>query len=179
MTCIVAIKHKDSVLVGGDSAACRQDEITIVSEPKVFKNGQFVIGYTGSFRIGQLLQYSFKPPRLNNNENIREFMINKFVSRLQVCLRENEAIKPTSVQTSCEFIVAVKNEIYTVGVDYSVTGVASEFAAVGSGALYALGSLYSTSHLKPSDRATVALKCASHFSPWVREPFTFISTKSR
>ena len=63
MTCIVAIKHDNEIWMGGDSAAFRDDERTNRADEKVFKNGDFLLGYSGSFRVGQLIRYAFNPPK--------------------------------------------------------------------------------------------------------------------
>lgn len=178
MTCIVALRSGKSVIVGGDSAGCLPDEVNIMAAPKVFKNKQFVIGYTGSFRVGQLLQYSFKPPRLTSRTVLRHYMVNKFVRALQKCLKDHEAVKLTSTQmASSEFVVAISNSIYIVDSDYAVSEWSSDYAVSGLGAPYAMGSLYTSANEKdPKVRIIKALESAANFSPWVRQPFTLLTT---
>ena len=58
MTVIVALKNKDEVVMGGDCAGVGWNyDIQMRSDPKVFRVGRFVIGYTSSFRMGQLLRF--------------------------------------------------------------------------------------------------------------------------
>ena len=70
MTAIVAIRQDNTVYMGGDSAGVAGLKITIRKDPKVFINGNFLMGFTTSFRMGQLLQYSFKPPEHPKNMTI-------------------------------------------------------------------------------------------------------------
>ncbi len=66
MTCIVAIIDGNKVFMGGDAAAS-DDKTGIIFQrvdPKVFKVGQFGIGFIDSFRMGQILQYNWTPPYL-------------------------------------------------------------------------------------------------------------------
>ena len=63
MTCIVGVVDNGKVYMGGDSAGVGGLCIETRKQPKVFRNGDFLIGYTDSFRMGQLLQYKMSPPR--------------------------------------------------------------------------------------------------------------------
>ena len=64
MTCIVALSVGNKVFLGGDSAASDEKSGLILqtTDPKVFKVGQFGIGFVDSFRMGQILQYNWTPP---------------------------------------------------------------------------------------------------------------------
>ena len=64
MTCIVALIHENKVLLGGDAAASDEKSGLIFSrvDPKVFKVAQFGLAFVNSFRMGQILQYSWVPP---------------------------------------------------------------------------------------------------------------------
>ncbi len=59
MTCIVALIHENKVFMGGDAAASDDKSGLIFqrTDPKVFKVGQYGIGFVDSFRMGQILQY--------------------------------------------------------------------------------------------------------------------------
>ena len=62
MTCIVGLIDGNRVWMGGDSAGVSGLDITVRSDPKVFRNGDFLIGFTSSFRMGQLLAFRLRPP---------------------------------------------------------------------------------------------------------------------
>ena len=66
MTCIVGYLDKKTkkVTIGGDSAGVAGLDITIRKDEKVFKVDNFIIGCTSSFRMIQLLRFSFKPPEI-------------------------------------------------------------------------------------------------------------------
>jgi len=57
MTCIVGIAQEGKVWIGADSAAVSGQDIRATALRKVFRRGQFLIGYTSSFRMGQLPQF--------------------------------------------------------------------------------------------------------------------------
>ena len=68
------------------------------------------------------------------------------------------------------FIIGVRGRIFIVESDYQVIEPAARFAAVGSGAPYALGSL-ATSKGSPVARVRQALAVAERFCAGVRAPF--------
>ena len=57
MTVIVAVRDGGKVLLGADSATGGGYDCTASVEPKLFRNGVFLFGITGSWRLGQLLRY--------------------------------------------------------------------------------------------------------------------------
>lgn len=78
MTCIVGVTHKGRVYMGGDSAGVSGLDLTVRKDQKVFRNGEFAIGFTSSFRMGQILQYVFFPPEIVAGESLSAFMVSRF-----------------------------------------------------------------------------------------------------
>ena len=56
--------HKGKVYIGADSLGSNGFTQSIRKESKVFKNGEFLIGCTSSFRMIDLLKWKFNPPTL-------------------------------------------------------------------------------------------------------------------
>ena len=91
MTCIVGLCDNDKVYIGGDSASCGSTDMTISAAPKVFKASSFVIGYTSSWRMGQILQHhvdfdALEVPGLG--ESLQEFMVRHFIKAIRKAFRE-------------------------------------------------------------------------------------------
>jgi len=55
--------------------------------PKVFANGSYVMGFTTSFRMGQLLRYAFTPPE-PDTADLHRFMCTAFTDALRQCLKD-------------------------------------------------------------------------------------------
>ena len=70
MTCIIGLEHEGSVFIGADSAVGTYYTIQRVRTPKVFQRSQFLIGSSGSVRMGQLLQYSLEVEELTDKTPI-------------------------------------------------------------------------------------------------------------
>ena len=187
MTCIVALIHENKVLLGGDSAAS-DDKSGIIfqrTDPKVFKVGQFGIGFVDSFRMGQILQYNWTPPIYKPTagfKNLDKFMRTKFIESVKETFQEqgygrfgNNA--PEDGDEGGVFIITVQGSgrIFTMDTDFHIGEVDVSFMAEGSGQQLALGSLYSTGLIKtPRKRVRMALEAAAKFNMNVRPPFTII-----
>ena len=186
MTCIVALIDNGKVYLGGDSAASDEKSGMLVQRtaPKVFKVGQYGIGFTDSFRMGQVLQYSWKPPvyaPTKNNSNLDKFMRTKFVDSVKEAFQENGYGKfGASTEEGDEggvFIIAVAGtgRIFTMESDFHVGECDIPYMAEGSGQQVALGSLFTSSNIKtPRKRVRMALESAAKFIMSVRGPFTII-----
>ena len=93
MTCIVGLVHGDSVYLGGDSAGVDWYSLTVRADPKVFVNRGFAMGFTTSFRMGQLLRFKFVPPPVPEGKDPYEYMVTDFVEGVRTCLRAADPSK--------------------------------------------------------------------------------------
>ncbi len=179
MTCIVAIEHEGKVWMGGDSAATRDDDIVCRSNEKVFINGEFIIGYSGSFRIGQILQYAFKPPKQNLfKQSDMEYMVVDFVDALRKTLKEKGAImeEKEGEAHDSEFIVGYQGKIYVIESNFNIGRPLHNYASCGSGMDYAMGCLYNMpEELHITSKIEKALSASAEFCSSVRKPFSILS----
>jgi ATP-dependent protease HslVU (ClpYQ) peptidase subunit len=183
MTCIAGIVHNGKVYIGGDRAGVADYNLMVRKDSKVFRNEEFIIGFTSSFRMGQLLRYKLKPPCLLNEDgtskDLYEYMVTDFVDAVRQCLKDGGfAIRKDYEESGGHFLVGYRDRMFHIGADYQVGESLSGMYAVGCGEHLALGSLYTSSmfELDPEKRITLALKAAQYFSAGVREPFDIIST---
>jgi hypothetical protein len=168
MTCIVALEDQGTIYMGADSAAVEGDSISLRVASKIFKNGKFLIGYCNSFRYGQIIEYHFKPPQVQEKDLLK-YMITKFVPELRRVLENNGYEEKDS-----SIIIGYDGNIFYVESDWQVGQDMTNYHAIGSGSPYALGSLYSTTG-EPLSRIEQALKAAETFSTNVRSPFNYLS----
>lgn len=174
MTCIVAVRSGRRIYLGGDSAGVNGLNVTEIKNPKVFRNREYFIGYTSSFRMGQLLEHSRLPDY--EGEDPYKFMCTVFVDYVQslFCDHKYGTIKEGENANGGTFIVILEDRIFMVEDDFQVFEPADSFCSVGCGVYYAQGSLLNSSHLGGSQRVIQALKTASYFSGGVRAPFTVL-----
>jgi len=185
MTCIVGYidRANDTVHLGGDSAGVAGLSITIRKDPKVFKNGPFIMGFTTSFRMGQLLMSSkFKPPKQKKSQNDYEFMVTDFIDEVRRCFKDGGYIQKfdDGDEKGGTFLVGYKGELYEIDSDFQVGIPADEYSSVGCGEDLAKGAMFTLSQLEidgitPEEILGTALNAASHFSGGVEPPYTHVA----
>lgn len=187
MTCVVAIKQDGVVYMGADSLADSNGHCMLREDPKVFIKGDFIIGFTSSFRMGQLLmQADFPKPRTDFDDVINltekqidfQYMIGPFVDCVQELFRDKKyAVVENAAESGGNFIVGYKGEIYEIESDYQVGIPSCGYTAVGSGFAYALGALHAIDSIgySPDIEIKMALSAASAFNSYVKPPFRILS----
>ncbi|MFG2589063.1 hypothetical protein [Streptomyces sp. NPDC048438] len=177
MTVIVGLVQQGRVHLAGDSAGASGYQLTVRRDPKVFRNGPYVMGFTDSFRMGQLLHHALQAPHPTGN--LDRFMVTTFVDALRTCLKDGGwARKDSEQEEAGTFLVGIRDRLFTVYSDYQVGEPADGYAAVGCGGELALGALHATASLglRPRQRLTAALAAADHHSAGVSAPYAFTKT---
>lgn len=176
MTCIVGVEHAGRVYIGGDSAGVAGMSLRVRTDTKVFRNGPYVMGFTTSFRMGQLLHHAFDAPEVTGD--LDKFMVTTFVDAVRKCLKDGGWLsKDKDREEGGTFLVGVAGTLFAVHGDFQVGRNADGYHAVGCGDDLALGSLHSTRGLAPRWRLTAALEAAAHHSSGVAGPFVMRSTR--
>lgn len=174
MTAIVGVQHGGRVYIGGDSAGVAGTTITSRADTKVFTVGRYLIGFTWSFRMGQLLRYSLKAPAPKGN--LDRFMATTFTDAVRDCWDKGGfLLNQSGREEGGAFLVGVDGVLYSFESDHQVCRSLDGYMALGCGDKFALGSLYSTrvtERDRPRWRVRQALEAATHHSTGVCGPFT-------
>lgn len=185
MTCVVGLVHEGIVYIGADSLGSNGYTKTVRRDRKVFKlkdTPNAIIGYTDSFRMGQLLMYADglidkrDEPEINH-----EYLVTKFIPNVIKLFEQNGYGKSEDGEKyGGTFLIGYKNKLYKVENDYQVGEPFNGFDACGSGEAFALGSLYTSEGigLSPEERIISALRSASEFGTGVQPPFYIINTSN-
>lgn len=172
MTCIVALRHAGRVYMGADSAGVAGLMLRERADPKIYRVGPFLIGFTSSFRMGQLLGHSLKVPEKPDDIDAFVFMCTTFVESVRACLKAGGyAGRENDREYAGTFLCAYQGRVFRVESDYQIGETGFGFDACGCGEEIALGSLFSTGGAPAADRVRLALRAAQAFSAGVREPF--------
>jgi ATP-dependent protease HslVU (ClpYQ) peptidase subunit len=175
MTCIVAeVDHDGNVCMGGDSAAVSDYDILTTTAPKVFRKGDFIFGFAGHFRFGQILQYSLKCPRVKGDVN--EFLVNTFANRLRETVKDvgYSRAKEGRDEGGCA-LVAVAGRLFMMADEFEFIEARDGLAALGCGSSYALGSLKTNRIGTVQQRIEQALEVSEYYCAGVRAPFTILT----
>lgn len=178
MTCVAALIHDNTIYMGADSAGVSDFDLVVRADQKVFLNDEFLIGFTSSFRMGQLLRYALKPPKFRPEEkDLYEYMVTDFVDAVRDCLKKGGyAQNDNGEEVGGCFLVGVRGRLFQIDSDYQVGESIQPYAAVGCGRAYALGVLSVTNTTDPEYRIKLALGSAEKFNVGVRGPFVVLKT---
>jgi hypothetical protein len=193
MTCTLAITDGRSVILGSDSAGVGGHELRLAADPKVFRVGSYAIGFTTSFRMGQILRYETvfpEPPPGCGPDELKLFIVTEFIPTVRKSFSEHGFAKTARLTSSGDanlteegqavgglFLVGVAGQIFEIRHDYHLARPVVPYAAVGAGASVALGALHALEavpNLSLQDRATKALEAAEAYCTIVRRPFHFV-----
>lgn len=181
MTCIVGYidKENNNVVIGGDSAGSNGSYIVARKDTKIFRNGDFIIGGTSSFRMIQLLRFQLILPLIK--KPIYEYMCTDFITAVRQCFSNNGFMQKTANGDDIggQFLVGYKNMLFNIDDDFQVGENMLPFNACGCGADFALGALYALKDRKISieDKVLKSLEAAGLYSCGVCGPFNILTTK--
>jgi len=181
MTCIVGLIDNNKVYMGGDSASVAGWDLQLRTDWKVFRNGPFLMGFTSSWRMGQLLRFKLEPPSLfktdGTKKDIYQYMVTDFIEAVRDCLKAGGyATKINEEERGGIFLVGIEGRLFFIDSDYQVGELLDGYTAVGCGDQIARGVLYATKGKEPEWRIRLALEAAEHLSAGVRGPFVFLTT---
>jgi ATP-dependent protease HslVU (ClpYQ) peptidase subunit len=172
MTCVVGLVHRRRVFVGVDSAAVAGWTRRVTRLSKVFRRGPFLLGYTTSFRMGQLLEHHLELPEHPRGASEMSYMVRHFVEAVRKLLKERGFAKiESNTESGGQFLVAYRGRLFTVESDFQVGESGDGFDAIGTGGEVALGAMKALERLAPAARVRRALGIAAHFNMGVCPPF--------
>lgn len=182
MTCIVGYIDKNKNLwMGADSLGTTSSTHIERKDVKLFENKDFLIGFSTSFRMGQILRFKWNPP-VQMKESDYEFMCTKVVDSIRDCLRINGYTQITNNRESIgQFLIGYKNRLYKIDTDFQVAEHIDNFISCGSGEDFALGAfnILKNMDLSAKQICKKALETAEKFNPSVGKPFVIKKYKYR
>lgn len=179
MTCIVGLVHKNRVYMGADSAGVDGLRLSLRADRKIFtlNDGKIILGFTSSFRMGQILQYQLKITAPDPESDIDKWIHTEFVESVrEVMGKYGFRSKKDERESGGTFLLGMFGRLFCVYDDFQVAVSQYPFNSCGCGVDIANGSLFSTqgSNIDPKRRIILALEAASSFSAGVRKPFVLI-----
>jgi len=168
MSCVVGLLQNGKLYMGSDGIATTEDgEKRPVICIKVFTNKKYLLGYSGSVRHGQLVgPRHFDPPT-----NVLDFP-----DEIREIFEEKGAILSTETgqqMHACNFLIGHEGRLYELLIDFQMNEVFGSFTSIGSGAPYAMGSLFATQKWNsPEKRIKNALDAACEYDRSCGEPYT-------
>lgn len=177
MTCIVALVSDGKVYMAGDKMASNGFTGQEYDKSKVFINNGFIFGYTSSFRMGQLLEYQWKPPARSEGVSDDEYLYKDVVGSFIRLFQDNHFGHKCGTEAETgEFLFGWKGRLFRHQECHSLLEYKS-FASVGSGSYHASAALSVLLNLAPEwneERLLMeAITTASMFIPSVSGSYTY------
>ncbi len=175
MTCVIGLIEKGRIYMGADSAGVQGFSLSIRADEKVFIKSDFIMGFTTSYRMGQLLRYNLQISPRPKDLDVFEYMVTSFVEAVRKCLKDGGfAEKKDEKERGGTFLVGYQGKLFCIDSDYQVRENKFPYDAVGCGDDIAQGALFANEHLQPKERILQALEAAEQFSAGVRRPFKIL-----
>ncbi len=177
MTCIVSWIEKGNIYMGGDAGAGDGTIEVVLAHPKVFykPRAKMLFGYTGSYRMAQLLEYELQIPKQTEKQDLA-YIVRSIVPALRKCFKKGGfASVSHEVEEGGKFLIGYKSKVYELQGDYSALVNNSSYCSVGSGYVIATGALSALNHcteFNPIDKLYLALEAAQKHLAYIRSPFT-------
>lgn len=179
MTCIIGLKCDGDVYIGGDSLASDSNGFcSTYKDPKVFYKRDFVFGYSGSYRVGQIIQYDFDIPIHPHELSDMGYLVGVFIPALQLKLEERKATHNSDqgleAADNSSLLIAYKKEIYCLHSDFQLENNVDNIVSIGCGSTIALGCMYALEDMSPINRINKSLEIVSKLNIGVKGPFTVL-----
>ena len=185
MSCIVAVTDGKKIWMGADSAGTSPNTLDQVSckTPKIYKEGDFIIGTVGCLRGMQLMQnYLDMEERGEAIAAVPEATPFEIVSGLVEDMRQlfshyGYTQMDSGKETGGNFLIGYRGSIFLVQPEYDIIEPGFPYYSVGNGDSAAFGVLYATRErrVSPKDRVIMALEAAEMFNAAVRRPWVIES----
>jgi len=184
MTLVAAQICKDgTVWMGADSlSGTYTGEKRMRKDTKIFTSGPYLIGFTSSYRMGQILRHKTTLPKLlpklAAHATSGHKHIVKVIDSLSESLFENNyTVEKDNRRYGGEFIISWSGRLYIVESDFQYHMPLTPYCCIGAGEAYGLGAMHASnkSHT-PEESILHALRAASEFSCFVAPPFIIRNT---
>ena len=195
MTTIIGIQGEGFCVVTADSriSDVSEDGGTISqivslreSNGKIGINGKYILGAAGDLRAINILHHAFAPPTpipSLRGRKLDHFVTVKFIPALRECFEAHGYALPDNSSKShiaehaSTIIMAINGAISVIDGDYSWVSDSSGIFTIGTGAQYALGSIYGSypkgnlTLVAARKLATKAISVAAKFDPYTGAPY--------
>lgn len=141
MTCIIGMATNNVVHMVADSMMVSRDEQLPASEPKMWIDGELLIGATGDLREVQVVRNMCKfPPHILDISDL-EYLVRYVVPEIERALKESGIYKTDDHDRiwHTTLLVGFNGGLYEIDCDLAVLGHVNGFFAIGSGYPYAMG----------------------------------------
>lgn len=187
MTCIAGYidKQNKTIYMGADTVSVCGSRVLNRKDTKLFIRSNpykntMLIGFTGSYRMGQLLRYKLIIPQHLYHLDTYEYMCTNFIDAVRDVLKSNGYLKTVNNQEEIgRFLVAYDGRLFKIDSDLQVGESQFNYDACGNAEDVALACIrtldnYSKEIYSGEEIIRTALKVSEDLFSSVRNPFTIL-----
>jgi hypothetical protein len=177
MSIVVGLVEDDVMYMGSDSAISNDARQLRAKNIKLFKTFDLLIGGAGMLKTFQILRWNLVVPAHTKGYTGEEYINLQLIPAIYECIQKNPVPEQSDGEavTGCNIMVGYQGRFYQIDSYLSCVSADDDFAAIGSGESFALGSLESTFGMEPFERLGLAMSIAAKYDLYVSDPFTYIS----
>lgn len=169
MSCVVGVVERGGVCVGADSAHTGSTVYLCESTNKLFRAGEFVVGFSGAGRALQALR-AMEWPEYEGGD-VLPWLVREWVPAAQVALLDAGMWSRKDNGFDGAILIAHGKRLFVVVGNLQVLEDVRGYTAIGCGGDTALGALYATKGQSAEDRVRLALEASVEHNEGVRPPF--------
>jgi hypothetical protein len=184
VTLVVGLVSGSKILFAADSISVTSDyDQECIKQSKIWKRDGILFGGSDSFRAMQIAQYAWTIPKRKARQDLMSYLVNDLVHSLRRA-HEAHGFEPTKTPSKegdsvgFQLLIGIQRRIFVLQDDYAVIENTDNFAAIGSGAVYARAALAALEApeiptLTPKQKIIIALTSAEKLCAGVRKPFRY------
>lgn len=188
MSVVVAIKENNIIYMGADSQITRGSSRRSFSNPnnyKIWRTKNMMESLTGGVGLVREMNIVKVASLIAEEDYVNDkidydYIVSKYVPDLFKLIEAQQLVTKDMdglPRLNSSYLLAIKDKLYSIGIDGAILEI-DDFAAIGSGASAAIGSLLSTEHLPPVERIKIAIKASVTNDIYVDYPIVISNTKS-
>lgn len=172
------------MLLAADSCSSDQWVQTRRTEPKVFQVGGYGVGFTTSFRMGDILRYATLP-QWDGRADLHEHLVTQVIPAIRSAMTDaGWMVTREGRQEGGAFLLAAGGRLFEVANDFQVGRPREGYAAVGGGYAVALGALHAMKQrdqqmCAPRACARAAMRAARDHAIHIRPPWRYLWMPAR
>jgi ATP-dependent protease HslVU (ClpYQ) peptidase subunit len=168
MTCIAGlVDRQGNGYIASDSVGSNGYTKGSYRNKKIFKKDSLLIGYTSSYRMGQLLEYQLQLPKRAMGQSLDEYMYVDFMNTVRGLFKSSGFLRSDSGKESIgTFMIITEGRIFKVQDDMAILESSNNFDTCGSGEDYARAALHILSTrggMTAKEMLTKAIETAAHY----------------
>lgn len=178
MTCIIGWSNGKEVHMSGDSGSFAGYEKYISKIDKVFVlNNEFLIGFAGSWRLGNILRYDFDPPVRVQGIDDLTYLVKYFIESLRETLKDKGYSIIDNNQEGLDeslFLLGYKGNLYIIDSDFHINQTVDGVDSIGAGSKYCLAAFDALTEIKSiKQRMFKALDITVNRCTLVSKPYIY------